>query len=124
MSGKVPVDYSDTIREEDTIAALTTLKVSLFPDDTQAVAIDLEGKCPRCGDPVQYRRWLVTVAGASRMSKVEIESLVARFREIGIGQPQGDETFDLSCTCDVIHPRHPKDKHGCGARFRIRVTWP
>lgn len=124
MSSSKPIRYSEEVRPEDTEAALQTLSVKLFPDETKPTAVEFTGNCPRCGDQIQAREWLIVVAGSLRLNGAQMEAIVSRLDELGVDRSKGDETFDLTCTCGVLHPHRPKDKQGCGARFRVRVTWP
>lgn len=124
MPSTKPILYSDDIRPQDTERALETMRLALFPNEINPLAIDFQGTCPRCGDRVQIRQWLVAVAGGLKMSDKQLEALASHLDELGIDRSRGDETLDLTCSCDVTHPHCPKDKRGCGARFRVRVTWP
>jgi hypothetical protein len=124
MSSSNPIRYSEEVRSEDTDNALRTLSVKLFPDESKPTAVEFTGTCPRCGDQIQAREWLIVVAGALRLNDAQMEALASRLDEVGVDRSRGDQTFDLSCTCSALHPSRPKDKHGCGARFRVRVTWP
>jgi hypothetical protein len=118
------IAYSEDIRIQDTEKALETISVALFPNDNNPVAIDFKGTCPRCRHPIQMREWLIAVAGALKINDNQREAIATRLDEIGIDLSSGDETFDLTCSCDVGHPKCPKDRRGCGSRFRVRVTWP
>ncbi len=124
MSHAKPIGYSEEIRAEDTKKALETITVSLFPNETKPKAVDFQGACPRCGDPLQIRQWLIVVAGALKLNDRQMEAIASKLDELGVDRSEGDETFDLTCSCEVAHPHRPKEKHGCGARFRVRVTWP
>ena len=124
MPGTRAIPYAEDIRPQDTEKALETVQATLFPDETNPWGIDFQGTCPRCGDPIQSRQWLIVVAGALKMNDMQREALASHLDQLGIDRSSGDETFDLTCSCDVEHPHRPKDKHGCGARFRVRVTWP
>lgn len=116
--------YIEDVRPEDTERARETLTVVLFPNETSPRAIDFHGTCPRCGDRIHMRKWLIAVRGALKLNDKQMEALAARLEELGINQSRGDETFDLTCSCEVNHPQRPQEKRGCGARFRVRVTWP
>jgi hypothetical protein len=118
-----PIPYAEDIRPQDTDLAIQTVKVQLFPNDSSPLAIDFQGACPRCGDPIEIRQWIVAFAGALKMNDKQMKEIVAQLEALGVGRPSGDEMFDLTCTCAVAHPDRPKDKHGCGARFRVRATW-
>lgn len=118
---KKPIPYSDTIHPEDTSHAMETITPSLFPSDNKVWAIMFSGLCPRCGDRVEAREWLVAVGGARQLSDHEIKGIA---EELDVGVPSGDETFDLTCTCSADHAGRPRYKQGCGARFRVRVVWP
>jgi hypothetical protein len=119
-----PIAYTEEIRARDTEKALDTVHAKLFPNEERPWAIDFTGTCPRCGDPIEIRQWIVVVAGALKMNDTQRQAMAAHLDQLGIDRSQGDETFDLTCTCEAAHPQRPKDKHGCGARFRVRVTWP
>ena len=116
--------YSEEVRPQDTERALKTLTPALFPNETNPWAVDFEGTCPRCGDPIQTRKWLFTIGGASKLNDKQRKALATSLDELGIDRSSGDESFDLTCSCNVAHPHCPKDKSGCGSRFRVRVTWP
>lgn len=124
MPGTKPIPYAGEIRPQDTERALQTVKPALFPNETRPWAVDFRGACPRCGDPIEIREWLIVVSGALKLNDRQKEALAAQLDELGVDRSRGDETFDLTCSCEVEHPHHPKDKRGCGARFRVRVTWP
>jgi hypothetical protein len=117
------IRYAEDARPEDTERAFETVKPSLFPNETKPVAIDFSGTCPRCGHPIQHREWLVAVAGSLRVNNKQMEALLSHLDEIGIDLSRGDETIDITCPCDEEHPGRPENKRGCGARFRVRVTW-
>lgn len=119
-----PIPYARDIRPEDTAEAMKTIAAALFPSETQPWAIDFQGTCPRCGDGIQIRKWIIAVAGALKVNDKQMEALGAELDKLGVDRSTGDETFDLTCSCDVDHPNRPRDKQGCGARFRVRVTWP
>jgi hypothetical protein len=78
MPNPKPIRYAEYIQPQDTQRALETVKVSLFPNETKPVAIDFEGRCPRCGDPIRSREWLVVVAGALKLNNKQMEDLAAR----------------------------------------------
>jgi hypothetical protein len=118
------IEYDDTVRPADTEMALKTVKPALFPDETRAWAVDFSGQCPRCGDDIHAREWLVAVAGARRVNDQQMEQIAAQLDELGLHQPSGDESFDVTCSCAVHHPGAPELTEGCGARFRVRVIWP
>jgi hypothetical protein len=124
VPSSLPIRYSEDIRAEDTEKALETVTVSLFPNEASPKAVDFQGTCPRCGDPIQIRQWLIVVAGALKMNDKQLEALASKLDELGVDRSRGDETFDLTCSCESAHPQRPKEKHGCGSRFRVRVTWP
>ena len=124
MLNKKQTSYSEEIREEDTKKAIETLTVKLIPNDSSPWAIDFHGACPRCGHNISIRHWLVVVAGAVRLDDDQMNALASHLDELGIDLSQGDETLDLTCTCDVKHPNQPENKRGCGARFRVHVKWP
>lgn len=124
MSSTEPIPYAGDVRPQDTERALETVTVALFPNETNPLAIDFHGTCPRCGDRIQVRRWLVAVAGSLKMNDKQMEALASHLNTLGVDSSRGDETFDLSCSCDVEHPHHLPGQQGCGARFRVRVTWP
>jgi hypothetical protein len=122
MTVNQPIPYSETIRPEDTIRAMETIIPSLYPNDNKVWAIMFSGVCPRCGDPINAREWLVAVGGSRQVSDNEMKGIAEQINAPGV--PSGDETFDLTCSCTTDHRRSPRDKRGCGARFRVRVAWP
>lgn len=124
MSHAKPIRYTEEVRPEDTERAQQTLTVTLFPDENKPAAVDFTGTCPRCDDQVHYREWLILVASSLRVNKTQMEAILAHLDEVGVDRSHGDETFDLTCSCDIAHPNRPKDKQGCGATFRVRVSWP
>jgi hypothetical protein len=103
---------------------MQTIAVALFPNEISPWAIDFQGTCPRCGDRIQIRKWVITVAGALKMNDSQMEALAAELDKQGVDRSSGDLSFDLTCSCDVQHPNRPRDRQGCGALFRVRVTWP
>ncbi len=119
-----PIAYSEDIRPHDTERALDTVTVKLVPDETKPWGVDFGGTCPRCGDAIQIRQWLVAVSGALKLNDAQMEALADQLNTLGVDRSTGDHSFDLACPCTVNHPHTPKDKRGCGARFRVRVTWP
>jgi hypothetical protein len=119
-----PIPYSTDVRPEDTERAISTIMPALVPDESHPHAVEFSGSCPRCGDPFHHREWLVAVAGAAKLNDDQRSDLAKRLAELGVDQSRGDETFDLTCNCGVAHPRRPAGRHGCGARFRVRVSWP
>jgi hypothetical protein len=124
MANDKPIPYSSDVREQDTLKARETVGASLFPDEHSPVAIDFKGACPRCGHATACRAWLVAVSGALRLTAddaLKVASYVASLRR---APSTGDQTFDISCACNVEHPKHPPDTSGCGAKFRLRVAWP
>jgi hypothetical protein len=124
MAHRRPIRYSEDIRPEDTQRALSTVIPSLFPDDKGAWAVDFAGRCPRCDDDlVSIRKWVVSISGAARIDDRTMEALVAVAPD-DLGRPDGDETFDLRCSCTADHPGRSRGQSGCGSRFRVRVTWP
>jgi hypothetical protein len=124
MAQRSPIRYSEDIRAEDTQRALSTVVPSLFPNEKGVWAVDFGGKCPRCDDDlVTSRKWVVSISGAGRIDDHTMEALVAVAPE-ELARPDGDETFDLRCSCTTAHPGRRHDQAGCGSRFRVRVTWP
>ena len=94
MSKTKPIPYSKEVQPQDTDRALQTVKVSLFPNETNPWAIDFQGTCPRCGDPIYIRRWLVAVTGALKLNDKQMEALASQLDKLGIDRSHGDETFD------------------------------
>jgi hypothetical protein len=119
-----PIPYAAEPKPEDTINAMQTVAVALFPNETSPWAIDFQGSCPRCGHRIQIRKSIITVAGALKMNEKQMGALAAELDRQGVDLSTGDQTFDLICSCDVAHPNRPRDRRGCGAIFRVRVTWP
>src|SRR5690348_6019414 len=124
MAVHKPIAYSTDIRPEDTERAEKTVTASLFPNEQTPYAIDFAGRCPRCGDPIEARHWLVAVSAGLRVTTPELESLAQEFLAKNALTDTGDIAVDLDCSCGIEHPNRPKDVTGCGAHFRIRVTWP
>jgi hypothetical protein len=124
MSTPKPIKYSEEIRPQDTERAVRTVTAQLFPDEAKPWAVDFGGTCPRCGDAIGIRQWLLAVSGALKLNDKQMDALAAHLDTLGINRSKGDESFDLTCSCTVEHPDRPQDKHGCGARFRVHVTWP
>ena len=124
MPDAKPLRYAEDVRPQDTEKARETVKAVLFPNETNPWAIDFQGTCPRCGDSIQDRKWIVAVAGAVRMNDKQMEALASHLDTLKVDRSHGDATFDLTCSCEIKHPHSPQDKQGCGARFRVRVTWP
>jgi len=123
VSQRKPVRYSDAVRPEDTEKAATSLTATLVPDDARPLAIDFGGSCPRCSDPIQVREWLVVVAGALKMNTKQMQSLASTLVDRGSISQHGEETFDLTCSCGIVHPDRPDGKIGCGARFSVQASW-
>ncbi|GAA1114819.1 hypothetical protein GCM10009630_10270 [Kribbella jejuensis] len=118
------IEYSEVVRPDDTEKAQSTITVGFFPDDRRPWAVDLGGRCPRCGhDQPESRHWLVAVAGASKFSQTQREQAEAEFAELDIDLSSGDESFDLRCGCSEKHAHRPHGKSGCGAAYRVRVVW-
>lgn len=124
MPRRNSIPYSEDTRPEDTQQALLTVDPSLFPSDDGVWAVDFAGKCPRCADDLlPTRKWVVTISGAGWIDDRTMEALVAAAPD-GLGRATGDETFDLRCSCMQPHTGRTVQQLGCGARFRVRVTWP
>jgi hypothetical protein len=118
------ITYAEDVRAEDTQRAMQTVTVALVPDEAAPVAVEFSGNCPRCEHPIESREWLVSVAASLRVNDQQMSALVSQLGKLGVDLSRGDETFDLVCSCNQVHPDRPKDKQGCGARFRVRVVWP
>jgi hypothetical protein len=119
-----PIAYCAEIRPEDTERAQKTVTASLFPNEQAPYAIDFSGKCPRCGDNFESRHWLFAVSSGLRSTTLELETFARNFLAKNTLTDTGDITVELDCACNVDHPNRPEDVSGCGARFRIRATWP
>jgi hypothetical protein len=102
-----PIPYADDVRPEDTVNALQTITPTLFPDETRPWTIDFQDTCPRCGDRLQSRKWIIFVAGALKMNDRRMEALAAELDKQGVDRSPGDQTFDLVCSCDAAHPKRP-----------------
>jgi hypothetical protein len=114
------IPYSEEVRAADTENAMKTVKAALYPTDDNPIAVDFSGTCPRCGCALaQPREWLVAVAGSLKTNEKQLRALAEQ-----LDNANGDETFDLKCTCASAHPKRPDGKQGCGATFRLRVVWP
>jgi hypothetical protein len=119
-----PIRYSEGVRPEDTKEAMKTVTAALFPNEAKPYAVNFGGKCPRCKHETASRKWLFGVAAALKVNEKQMEDLAKALEQSGSEASSGDETFDLTCACTADHPMRPADKLGCGARFRVRVTWP
>jgi hypothetical protein len=119
-----PRKYDPTVRPADTERAMSTITPALIPTESKPFAIEFRGTCPRCDHPFSARKWIVAVAGSLKMSDDQRQQLIERLDELGVDLSQGDETFDLICDCSEKHGGQPESARGCGARFRVRVTWP
>lgn len=124
MTAKKPLVYSEDVRPEDTKAAMRTVTVALIPDENSPYAVNFGGQCPRCNHDTASRKWLIAVAPALKVNDKQMEALAKVLRESGTETSSGDESFDLTCACTEEHPKRPADKQGCGAKYRVRVTWP
>lgn len=124
MTHPSPVPYSTTIRPEDTQRAMQTVTATLYPDETRPKAVDFAGTCPRCGHAIASREWLIAVKAAAKMTAEQYEQLIDALDSLDIDRSTGDVQFDLTCRCTESHKGRPADKQGCGASFRVRVTWP
>jgi hypothetical protein len=116
--------YSTLIRPEDTERALSTLNIELLPDEQRPRRARLYGSCPRCGDVLDQRRWLIVPLGAAELNEDQLEDLAAHMDELGVDNPHGDVEFDLVCDCRGQHEGRPEGRWGCGSAFRVRVVWP
>ena len=117
-------DYSADIRSADTERARSTVAVQMYPEGDTPLAVDFSGTCPRCHHSLaSERRWLIAVAGAASLDDQQRQAIIAELRDLDIDLSKGDETFDLTCSCTVDHPKHPDGKKGCGATYRVRVGW-
>jgi hypothetical protein len=124
MIKKGPIRYDETICPEDTEKAKLTVVPTLFPNENSPLAIDFGGTCPHCGHNTETREWIVVVSGMLKMNHQQLQGLATALQTQGVNRSQGDETFDLACSCDTHHPGCPPGKKGCGARYRTRVIWP
>ena len=119
-----PAKYDPKVRAADTVRAQETVIPRLYPEDAMPLAVDFSGNCPRCGDRLSpERRWLVAVSPAARLDEKQRQKIIAELRILDIDLSSGDETFDLTCGCEEDHPKHPANKRGCGATYRVRVAW-
>jgi hypothetical protein len=121
---KKPLKYDATVRPADTERAMTVITPRLVPTEARPHTVEFTGNCPRCDHPTESRTTLVTIAGALRMNADQRQKLMDRLDDLGVDLSTGDETFDLICDCSEHHGGHPENVRGCGARFRVRVTWP
>jgi hypothetical protein len=101
--------------------ALGTIRVSPAPDGETPVALDLEGRCPRCEDEMEYTHWLVTFRGFNELSRDDRLSAAAALRDTGVSLLPAE--FTVRCACPATHPDPlgRKDLKGCGAMWKMRV---
>jgi hypothetical protein len=119
----VAVLYSEET-QIDNAEAMRTITPTLVPNETEPLAIDFTGTCPRCGDELPaLRRWLVVVTPATKANDRQRKRLAAQLAKLGVDLSHGDETFELTCWCNASHRRRPEGKAGCGVSFKVRVTW-
>ena len=101
MSTPKPIEYSEDIRSQDTEKALHTVTVQLFPDEAKPWAVDFRGTCPRCGDAIEIRQWLVAVSGLLKLNDKQMEALAAREREVAVAR----QAHALAAALDLIVER-------------------
>jgi hypothetical protein len=123
MPAPKAISYSEEIRQQDTDKARETVLPALYPNEAKPLAMDFGGKCPRCAHAIQSRLWFVTVSAILELNDEQKEAMASRLLE-GADLSHGDQHFDLTCSCGEPHLHRPDGKVGCGARFRVHVTWP
>ena len=72
--------------------------------------VDLRGRCPRCGDPMDFL--VVTDVFRGPVAPGGVAAAGA----------SGETT--VLCTCQEIHPARPAGETGCGAYWNIRPSLP
>jgi hypothetical protein len=120
---KKPLNYTNQIDESWADVAIDTFRVSAQPDELNAVVLDLEGSCPRCGHAMADEHWLITFSGVSSMDREDAVRAVEALRQSGaLKDPPLPAEFSVQCKC--LHP-HPDPLRrsglkGCGAVWKMR----
>jgi hypothetical protein len=119
-----PLKYTDHVDPSWSTAAVAKFQVTPLPDSDDPVALDLNGHCPRCGDPMQHTEFLIAFKGVAEMRPEAFRATVKTLREAGVvNEPLLPAEFSVQCSCQVNHPDHlgRSGLTGCGAIWKMRM---
>jgi len=124
MSLAKPVKYTDQVDSGWSTSAVDTFRVTARPDSDDPVLLELDGRCPRCQDPMQHTESLIAFKGVSTTSDGSLRATVKSLRDSGLlNEALLPAEFSVQCCCKVKHP-DPLGRSGltgCGASWRMRI---
>jgi hypothetical protein len=115
------IKYTDDADPGWATTALSTIRVSPAPDGDRPVALDLDGRCPRCRDEMEHTHWLITFRGFNELSRDDKLNAAAAVRDTGVSLLPVEFTVRCTCTAEHPDPLGRKDLKGCGAMWKMRV---
>lgn len=119
-----PIKYTDEIDPAWSITAVDTFKVTPRPDFDDPVALTLDGRCPRCNDPMEHTEFLIAFRGVGPTSPDALRAAVKPLWEAGeLNKPALPAEFSVRCCCQVKHPDRlgRSGLTGCGAAWKMRI---
>jgi hypothetical protein len=119
-----PLKYTDEVNPAWSTAAVETFQVTPRPDSDDPVALELDGRCPRCKDHMQHTEFLIAFKGVSSTSPDTLRATVKVLREGGaVKERLLPAEFSIRCCCQAKHP-DPLGRSGltgCGAIWKMRI---
>jgi hypothetical protein len=117
------LSYTENHDPEWSVLAIDLFDVTPLPNAHRPVAVDLDGRCPRCREPMQDTVFLIAYSGVSSMTRDEKLHAIEALQDMGVIDESPLPTeVSVQCVCDTTHPDPlgRKDLHGCGAIWRMR----
>ncbi len=118
-----PLRYTDEMNTAWSTTAVDTFEVTAAPDYQHPVVLDLNGRCPRCDDPMEHTHWLIAFSGVSAMTRGDALHAVEALRATGVLEESLlPAEFSVQCCCETPHPDPlgRKGLLGCGAIWKMR----
>lgn len=119
-----PVKYTDDVDPAWSAAAVDSFDVVPHPDSADPVALELDGRCPRCKDHMQHTEFLIAFRGVSPTSTDALRATLKTLRDTGVvSEPLLPAEFSIRCSCQVKHPDRlgRSGLSGCGATWKMRI---
>jgi hypothetical protein len=118
-----PTNYTDEVLVDWARIAIDAFRVKGLPEAGDPVVLELNGNCPRCGDPMLHNESLVSFKGVAATRPDALHATVKALRDAGAmtGSLLPAE-FSVGCCCKVKHP-DPLGRTGlvgCGAKWKMR----
>lgn len=119
-----PLNYTDDVNLAWATIAVDKFTVTPLPTADDPVKLRLQGRCPRCNEPMEHTHNLIAFSGVAAMTPETLHATVKSLRSAGVIEEKLlPAEFSVKCCCRSNHPDRlgRSGLTGCGAIWKMRI---